>query len=192
MVLSPMSHVEFKRKSCHMSLRSPCRMSILRNAHVAVSNLRNSRVAVSYLVSWTHIVNLVILTISRSAGPTVTSSVWGCHLYVSRMPENLNPYAMVSGKDMGLLSIYCIFFPKGLYPQANFVIESADYSGGIGQFYRRFFIKQVYCSHSHLLPIYQEENRRDKYRPSGYGFKSLEHQRYTSAILKSAILSQGL
>ena len=27
------------KRSCHMSLRSPCRMSILRNSHVAVSNL---------------------------------------------------------------------------------------------------------------------------------------------------------
>ena len=30
-----------------MSLRSPCRMSILRNAHVAMSNLRNGRVEFS-------------------------------------------------------------------------------------------------------------------------------------------------
>ena len=49
-----MSHVEFKNCPCRMSLRSPCRMSNLRIAHVAVSNLRNGRVAVSNLVVQTH------------------------------------------------------------------------------------------------------------------------------------------
>ena len=59
-----MSNVEFKKWPCrmslrvkivcHMSLRSPCRMSILRNGRVAVSNLRNGRVAVSNLVVQTH------------------------------------------------------------------------------------------------------------------------------------------
>ena len=39
MSLRPLSHVEFKKQQCRPVTNSQCRMSILRNAHVAVSNL---------------------------------------------------------------------------------------------------------------------------------------------------------
>ena len=49
-ILGPMSHVEFKKYPCCMSHRCPCRMSNLRKAPVAVTNLRNGHVALSILV----------------------------------------------------------------------------------------------------------------------------------------------
>ena len=42
-----MSHVEFKKWPCHMSLRCQCHMSNLRKGHVPLLNLRIGHVAVS-------------------------------------------------------------------------------------------------------------------------------------------------
>ena len=47
----PMSHVEFKKRLCHMSLLSPiCRMSSLRNTHVAFRGLEPYKCSVVHAV----------------------------------------------------------------------------------------------------------------------------------------------
>ena len=79
-----MSRVEFKNSPCHMSLRSSCRMSILRKAPVAVSNLRNGCVAVSIL--GVHSLTIVIYYTSRSGGLLLRVCWsclfgWYCHLH---------------------------------------------------------------------------------------------------------------
>ena len=48
-ILRPMSHVEFKKYPCRLSLEYPVACQISRKAPVAVSNLRKAPVAMSYL-----------------------------------------------------------------------------------------------------------------------------------------------